>query len=354
MTASDRKEAMFYRKLAGKGRGGKHVKCELCPHFCTIADGRTGFCRVRKNDRGTLRSLVYGRPVSIAIDPIEKKPLFHFAPGSRCLSIATVGCNLRCRFCQNYAISQEYGEIDGLGSQAVEPKAVVDLAKKNGVEGIAYTYTEPTVFYEYALAIMKLAKKQGLYNVWVSNGYTNPLPIRKMARYLDAVNVDLKGNDEFYKKVCGGVGIEPVFKALKAYAKNKVWVEVTNLIIPKYNDSEKEIAKLAGWIKANLGDRVPLHFSAFYPQYKLNDSPLTPAATLEKAVKIAKQKGLKWVYAGNVRDKYESTWCWKCGSLLIKRAGFDVLSFKSECGKCGEKVDLKGMEWRTAGKGERK
>ena len=333
------KEASFYKKMKGRT-----VKCELCPRFCVIADGRAGFCRVRKNERGKLRSLVYGKPVSIAIDPIEKKPLFHFAPGTKCLSVATVGCNLRCRFCQNYAISQEYGEIGEFDTREMSPEEVVAVAKRNDVEGMSYTYTEPTVFYEYALDMMKLAKKEGLYNAWVSNGYTNPAPIRRMAKYLDAVNVDLKGNDEFYKKVCGGVGIDPVFNALKAYAKNGVWVEVTNLIIPKYNDSEKEIAKLVDWIKENLGSRVPLHFSAFYPQYKLRDSPPTPPSALEKAVKIAKQKGMKWVYAGNVRgSKYESTWCWKCGSLVIRREGFDVLSLGKKCGKCGEKADLKGM-----------
>jgi pyruvate formate lyase activating enzyme len=332
------KEAMFYKKAA-KG----NVKCELCPRFCAIAEGGTGFCGVRKNEKGKLRSLVYGIPVSVAIDPIEKKPLFHFAPGTKCLSIATVGCNLRCRFCQNYTISQEYGEIAG---EEMPAEAIVALAKRYRVEGMSYTYTEPTVFYEYSLDIMKLAKKEGLYNTWVSNGYTNPAPIRRMAKYLDAVNVDLKGNDEFYKKVCGGIGIEPVFEALKAYVKNGVWVEVTNLIIPGYNDSAKELGKLAEWVKDNLGKEVPLHFSAFYPQYKLADAKATPASTLEKAVKIARERGMKWVYAGNVwENRYESTWCWKCGSLLIRRSGFDVISFASRCKKCGEKVDLKGMEW---------
>ena len=337
---AERKEALFYKKLAGKN---KLVKCELCPWRCTIADGKTGYCHVRMNFDGVLRSLVYGLPVSIAIDPIEKKPLFHFAPGTRCLSIATVGCNLRCKFCQNYTISQEYGAING---EEMSPEEVVALAKSYGVEGLSYTYTEPTVFYEYALDIMKLAKKEGFYNMWVSNGYTNPEPIRRMAKYLDAVNVDLKGNDEFYRKVCGGIGIKPVFDALKAYVKNKVWVEVTNLIIPGYNDSDKEIANLAVWVRDNLGKATPLHFSAFHPQYKLTNAPATPAATLEKAVKIAKAKGMRWVYAGNVwGNRYESTWCWKCGSLVIKRAGFDVVSFWKKCGKCGEKVDLKGMEF---------
>ncbi|MCX6818219.1 MAG: AmmeMemoRadiSam system radical SAM enzyme [Candidatus Aenigmarchaeota archaeon] len=344
MTASDRKEALFYKKLAGKN---KLVKCELCPRLCVIVNGKTGFCRVRMNSDGVLRSLVYGLPVTIAMDPVEKKPLFHFAPGSRCLSLATVGCNLCCKFCQNASISQEYGAING---EQMEPREVVALAKSEGADGIAYTYTEPTVFYEYALDIMKLAKKAGLYNVWVSNGYTNPLPIKKMARYLDAVNVDLKGNDEFYKKVCGGIGIAPVFEALKAYKKNGVWVEVTNLIIPGYNDSDKAIANLVEWIGKNLGTIVPLHFSAFYPQYKLTNAPATPAATLERAVAIARKKGMKWVYAGNVYgNRHESTWCWKCDTLVIKRAGFDVLSLDFKCPKCGERVELKGMKWTRSG-----
>jgi pyruvate formate lyase activating enzyme len=344
MTASDRKEALFYKKLAGKN---KLVKCELCPRYCTIVLGRTGFCRVRMNDGGVLRSLVHGLPISIAVDPVEKKPLFHFAPGTRCLSLATVGCNLRCSFCQNAGISQDYDAING---EPTEPGEIIEMAKREGVEGIAYTYTEPTVFYEYALDIMKLAKKAGLYNVWVSNGYTNPAPIKRMAKYLDAVNVDLKGNDEFYKKICGGIGIAPVFEALKAYAKNKVWVEVTNLIIPGYNDSDKAIANLVEWVRQNLGDRVPLHFSAFHPYYRLTNAPPTPPATLERAVAIARKKGMKWVYAGNVYgNRHESTWCWKCGSPLIKRAGFDVLSFAGKCPKCGERVDLKGMKWVRSG-----
>ena len=343
MAASDRKEALFYRKLAGKN---KAVKCGLCPWMCTIPEKKTGHCRVRANFDGRLRSLVYGHPVTIAVDPVEKKPLFHFAPGSRCLSIATVGCNLTCRFCQNSGISQEYGAING---EPMEPREVVALAKRENVAGIAYTYTEPTVFYEYALDIMKLARKAGLYNVWVSNGYTNPLPIKRMAKYLDAVNVDIKGDDEFYRKVCGGLGIAPVFEALKAYKKNGVWIEVTNLIIPGYNDSDKAITNLVEWVGKNLGKETPLHFSAFYPQYKLTNVPATKSATLERAVAIARKKGMKWVYAGNVRSEHESTWCWKCGSPVIKRAGFDVLSLASECPKCGERVDLKGMKWTRRG-----
>jgi pyruvate formate lyase activating enzyme len=336
------KEALFYKKLRNQ-----IVRCELCPRFCTIKEGSTGFCRVRKNIKGKLYSLVYGLPVSIAIDPIEKKPLFHFAPSTQCLSIATVGCNLRCQFCQNYTISQEYGEIFGEKTgEETSPQRIIEIAKRYGVEGISYTYTEPTVFYEYALNIMKLAKKEGFYNVWVSNGYTNPQPIKNMARYLDAVNVDLKGDDLFYKKICGGIGIKPVHDALKAYKENNVWVEVTNLIIPGYNDEQSKIAKLSEWVAENLGKETPLHFSAFFPNYKMTNVKPTPKETIEKAVEIAKKKGLKWVYGGNVwGNKYESTWCWNCGTKIIERFGFDVLSFATKCKKCGEAVDLKGLKW---------
>ncbi len=332
------KEAMFYKKLKGK-----KTKCELCPWYCVRESGKTGYCGVRKNKNGKLFSLVYGLPVSIAIDPIEKKPLFHFAPGTKTLSLATVGCNLRCKFCQNFEISQEYGHVYG---NEMLPEEVVELAKKYGVEGFSYTYTEPTVFFEYALDIMKLAKKEGFYNMWVSNGYTNPEPIRTLSKYLDAINVDMKGNDEFYKKMCGGIGISPVQKSLKAYKENGVWIEVTNLIIPTFNDSEEEISKLVEWVLRNLGKKTPLHFSAFFPQYKVTNISPTPVAALENAVKLAKEKGMKWVYAGNVfGNKYESTYCWKCNSLVIKRVGFSVENIEEKCPKCGESVDLKGMNW---------
>ena len=192
------KEAMFYKRLTGK-----KVKCELCPRLCSIANGKRGFCNVRENRKGKLYSMVYGLPISVAVDPIEKKPFFHFAPGTHSLSISTVGCNLRCKFCQNFEISQEYGNVHG---NEMLPEEVIDLAKRQGVEGLSYTYTEPTVFYEYALDIMKLAKKEGFYNTWVSNGYTNPEPIKIASKYLDAINVDFKGNDDFFNKLCGGLG----------------------------------------------------------------------------------------------------------------------------------------------------
>ncbi|MCD6590741.1 MAG: AmmeMemoRadiSam system radical SAM enzyme [Candidatus Aenigmarchaeota archaeon] len=337
------KEAMFYKRLVGR-----KVKCELCPRNCIIPDDKTGICGVRKNSGGKLYSLVYGLPVSVAVDPIEKKPLFHFAPGSTCLSIATVGCNLKCKFCQNFEISQEYGEI--LGNEML-PEEVIELAKKQGVDGIAYTYTEPTVFYEYALDVMKIAHKEGLYNVWVSNGYTNPEAIRKMAKYLDAVNIDLKGDDEFYRDVCLGVGAGPVYHALKTYREMGIWVEVTNLLIPGYNDSAKKIEGLVDWVLKNLGPDTPLHFSAFYPNYKMSEVRPTPVATLEDAYRIAKEKGLYWVYIGNVwGHKYESTYCWKCGTKLVDRAGFTVSSIKEECPKCGEPLSVRGLKWMKSNK----
>lgn len=334
------KEAMFWSSEGGKS---KKVKCSLCPWKCTINEGKTGYCGVRKNVEGKLYSIVYGHPVSLAVDPIEKKPLFHFAPGTRCLSIATVGCNLKCRFCQNFSISQEFGEIQG---SETDPEEIVEEAKRQGVQGIAYTYTEPTIFYEYALDTMKLAKKEGLYNVWVSNGYTNPKPIKKASRYLDAVNVDIKGNDEFYRKLCGGKGVEPVHKSLKTYKKNNVFVEVTNLIIPGFNDSEDNIREMCEWIKKNLGAETPVHFSAFFPHYKVTDIRPTPSETIEKAIGIARSVGLKWMYAGNVYgNEHESTICWKCGETIMDRRGFSVSEIREKCPKCGTEVELRGLEW---------
>ncbi len=331
------KEALFYEKTPG----GK-TDCNLCARRCKgISDGKTGFCGVRKNVKGTLHSLVYGKACSLAVDPIEKKPLFHFAPGTQCLSIATVGCNFRCMHCQNWEISQPK-DIRGEG---IEPEKIVETAKELGVEGIAYTYTEPTVFYEYAYDTMKLARKAGLYNVWVSNGYTAPEVIKHASRYLDAVNVDVKGNDEFYKKVCMAPGIQPVFDALLAYKKHKVFTEITTLVIPGYNDAEKDILKMVKWISDNLGLDVPLHFSAFYPQYRLTDVPATPVKTLEKCYDIARKAGMNWVYLGNVRTGRESTVCPKCGQIIIERSGYNTVYYGDRCAKCGARVPVAGKKW---------
>lgn len=334
------KEAMFYEKAENNT-----VNCRLCARYClNIQPGKTGFCGVRKNIKGRLYSLVYGKACSLAIDPIEKKPLFHFAPGSKCLSIATVGCNFRCLHCQNWEISQEYGQIQG---EDLQPAKIIEIAKSQGVRGIAYTYTEPTIFYEYAFDIMRLAKKAGFYNVWVSNGYTSPDAIKRMAPYLDGVNVDIKGNDEFYKKVCNTPGLQPVYDALLAYKKHGVWVEVTNLVIPGYNDNEHDIREMVRWVKKNLGADTPVHFSAFFPHYKMTNVEPTPTETLELCYEIAKKEGMHWIYLGNVYGSdQESTKCWRCGKDVIKRVGYDILSYNEECQGCGTKVPIAGLKWR--------
>jgi pyruvate formate lyase activating enzyme len=225
------------------------------------------------------------------------------------------------------------------------PEQVIELAKRSMVQGIAYTYTEPTIFFEYALDTMKLAKKEGMYNVWVSNGYTKPETVKEVSKYLDAINVDLKGNDGFYWDMCGGKGVGPVHESLKAYKKNGVFIEVTNLLIPTLNDSESDITGIVDWVKKNLGSNTPIHFSAFYPQYKARGVEPTPPETIEKAITIAREKGMKWVYGGNVMGKYEDTLCPKCSTVTIRRKGFSISSLKEKCPKCGEKVGLKGMEW---------
>jgi pyruvate formate lyase activating enzyme len=324
------KEALFYEKLANK-----KVHCHLCPRNCIILDGKTGFCRVRQNRNGILYSLVYDKLCSMNIDPIEKKPLFHFYPGSLCLSVSTVGCNLNCSFCQNWEISHP----DQIFGDDISPERIVETAKENNVPGIAYTYTEPTIFFELAYDTMKLARKEGLYNVWVSNGYINPEPAKKAAKYMDAINVDLKGDVKFYQKLCSVPNEEPMKKALKIYKEEGVWIEITNLIIPGFNDKQEQIKKLVSWVKNNLGTDTPLHFSRFYPQYKMLDVKPTPVETLEKAVDIAKKAGMHYAYLGNVLDnRWESTYCWKCGDVLIKRSGYDILSFKGKCKKCNIKI----------------
>ena len=332
------REALFYKKLLGK-----KVKCELCPHFCVISQGGRGNCGVRENQDGKLYSLVYGKSISAGIDTIEKKPLFHFAPGSECLSIATMGCNLHCLFCQNWEISQPHGEIFG---QELEPEKIVQTAKENNIPGIAYTYTEPTIFFEYAYETMKLAKKEGLYNVWVSNGYTNPEPAKKAAKYMDAVNIDMKGDVKFYQKLCGVPNEEPIKETLKIYKKAGVWVEVTNLVIPGFNDKKEQVTKLVEWVKENLGEETPLHFSRFHPHHKMSGKEQTPQKTLDICLETAKKLRMKWVYVGNVSGhEGESTLCPTCGKVLIKRIGFETLTFKNKCDKCGIKVPIGGKKW---------
>jgi pyruvate formate lyase activating enzyme len=332
------KEAILYDKT-----GGKNVRCRLCAHGCLITDGRRGLCGIRENNRGILYALTYGRPCALHIDPIEKKPLYHFLPGTRTYSIATVGCNLRCKNCQNWEISQMPKKGGKITDEEVSPEEIVDEAKTTGCASIAYTYTEPTVYMEYALDTSILAKKEGLRNVFVSNGYMTEDSIGLIAPHLHADNVDLKSfSDKFYKETCGG-SLEPVLRTLKDLVKRGVWVEVTTLIIPTQNDSPEELGQIASFIKEELGEHVPWHVSAFHPDYEMTELPQTSVETIRMAVGIGKENGLRYIYAGNVpHERYENTYCPKCSELLIERHGF-IVSDKcikdGRCPKCHETIE---------------
>jgi len=330
------KEAYFYQKLENQV-----VQCQLCPRRCVIPPGKRGFCRVRENRNGRLFSLVYARPCAIHIDPIEKKPLFHFLPGSLVFSIATASCNLRCLFCQNWQISQVKPEQ--VNSVYLEPQELISRVKATDSPTIAYTYTEPVIFYEYMLDTAKLAKAQGIRNIMHSNGYINEEPLRKICKYLDAANIDLKGfTQKYYSEMTAG-HLDPVLEALKILKQEGVWVEITNLLLPGLNDNTQIIIKMCLWIKENLGDDVPIHFSRFRPTYKMLSLSPTPITTLEKARSIARDCGLKYVYIGNVPGHIaESTYCPGCGEVVIKRSGYSVLEVnldeQGRCKFCQEKI----------------
>ncbi|HOW51984.1 MAG TPA: AmmeMemoRadiSam system radical SAM enzyme [bacterium] len=319
---------------------GNKVRCELCPHFCTLSDGQTGICKVRRNIKGKLYSLIYGQPVALNNDPVEKKPLFHFHPGTKTLSIATVGCNMNCNFCQNWEISQ--ATPDSVTPYDMTPAQVVALAKKHGADSISFTYTEPAVFFEYMRDIAKLAHEKGLKTILVSCGYINEKPLLELSGYLDAANIDLKGfTEEFYRDYTNA-RLQPVLDTLRALKNTGVLVEVTNLIIPGANDKMDDIKKLARWIKENLGAHTPLHFSRFFPTYKLTARSSTPATTLAEARAVAQKEGLLFVYIGNIAtDDGENTFCPKCKKRLIERNGFSVdenLLKNGKCPFCGEKI----------------
>jgi pyruvate formate lyase activating enzyme len=332
MPASFMKEAEFYKVLKKKE---KIIQCFLCPHFCTLKTEEIGKCGVRKNIDGKLFSLVYGKPISIAVDPIEKKPLYHFLPGEKTLSIATVGCNLSCEHCQNFEISQGVKKSKKVTGENVSAKEIVKMAKQENSKAISYTYTEPTIFTEYILDIAKIAKKEKIKNITVTNGFINPLPLKRICNLLDASNIDLKSiKEDFYENICGA-RLNPVLEAIKIMHKNGVWIELTNLLIPGLNDSENEIKKLVLWVKKNVGVNVPLHFSAFYPDYHLMNLPPENAEIVKKARKIALKEGLNFVYTGNIEDEEgNNTYCPKCKKLLIKRKGFYVIENKLNKGKC--------------------
>ena len=320
----------------------KKVKCTLCPHGCVIYEGKRGICRVRENKGGKLYTLIYGSASSVAVDPIEKKPLYHFYPGSYVFSMGTVGCNLSCKHCQNYSISAVGPEDIYLREMEVEE--VADLAIRYGCKGIAWTYNEPTIWHEFALDASKIAKKKGLYAVYVSNGYINEEPFREIGSYLDAINVDVKAfSDEFYRKITGG-RLEPVLNTCKLAKEIGLHLEITYLVIPGLNDSDNEIRKFCRWVVEEISADTPVHFTRFFPHFKMTDRPPTPLDTLKKAFSIAKEEGLKYVYIGNVpHGDYENTYCPRCGALLIERYGFSssIIDLDgNRCGKCGEKIPI--------------
>ncbi|MBU0503552.1 MAG: AmmeMemoRadiSam system radical SAM enzyme [Candidatus Omnitrophota bacterium] len=329
------KEALYYQKLDKKS-----VQCRLCPRQCVISKGLRGYCGIRENRDGVLYALSYAKPVAVHLDPIEKKPLFHFLPGSQAFSIATAGCNLKCDFCQNWEISQKKPEE--VNFIYTNPEEIVRQAQAIGAPAIAYTYSEPVIFYEYMLDTARIAKSKGIKNIMHSNGYINEEPLKQLCLYLDAANIDLKGfSEEFYAKVCSG-SLEPVLKSLKILKSSGVHLEITNLLIPGANDSPELIKRMCLWIKDNLGADTPLHFSRFYPLYKLSSLSPTPLQALERARQIAIDAGLKYVYIGNLPGhQAENTYCPKCNKLVIGRRGYIITENnleKGRCKFCGENI----------------
>lgn len=321
--------ARFWQALADQA-----VQCQLCPRRCVIAPGQRGVCQVRINRDGKLRTYAYGNPVALNLDPIEKKPFFHVTPGESVLSLAVAGCNMRCLFCQNWSISQAVP--DPLTVANMPPQKVVDAAVARGSRFLVYTYTEPTIFYEYMLDIAKAAKARGLYNAMHSCGYINPEPLKELLPYMDAVDIDLKGfTPEFYQKMGALAELQPVLDTLKAVHAAGVWLEITNLVIPGVNDDPEQIRKMCVWIRENCGADTPLHFSRFMPAYKLRNLPPTPVATLEEAWRIATAAGLHYVYIGNVPgNAHENTVCPQCGKTLVRRTGFVTEEVHVKAGTC--------------------
>ncbi len=311
----------------------KTVQCELCPNGCVLEPGQRSRCRARTNRGGTLYSLVYGKPCAVHVDPIEKKPFFHFLPGTKAFSIATAGCVLSCKFCQNWQISQARPE--DTDTYDLPPAQVVSNALAYQCRSVTYTYTEPTVFYEYMYDTAIIAKNRGVKNTMHSCGYINEKPLRILSKYLDAADIDLKGfTEDFYARICGG-SLKPVLHALTILREEKVWLEITNLVIPTLNDDVKKIVEMSSWIVRNLGADVPIHFSRFFPNYKLNNLPPTPLETLESARKAAMDAGMKFVYLGNIRHEGESTSCPNCKKVIIERIGYFVKQNHLANGRCG-------------------
>ncbi|KPK80974.1 MAG: radical SAM protein [Phycisphaerae bacterium SM23_33] len=330
MGKKNRREAMLYEPLEDQ-----KVHCRLCGHECRISPDGYGICRVRQNVSGKLISLSYDALVAVHVDPIEKKPLFHFLPGTQSLSVAAAGCNFRCEFCQNWQISQAPAEGRIIGGQEIPPDKLVALAQRHRCASISYTYTEPTVFYELAYDTAALAQQKGIRNCFVSNGYMTPRAVQTIAPYLDAINVDLKAfREETYRSVMKA-RLEPVLTCLKALVKAGIWVEVTTLVVPDMNDSDAELRDIARFIAEQLSPDTPWHVSRFHADYKMTDHSATPVGRLHRALEIGREAGLRYVYCGNVPgDENESTACPDCGATLIRRVGFGILENRLADGRC--------------------
>ncbi|MFC1868823.1 AmmeMemoRadiSam system radical SAM enzyme [Thermodesulfobacteriota bacterium] len=312
---------------------GKKIRCELCPRRCVVNEGKRGFCRVRENRDGKYYSLVYGVPCAIHLDPIEKKPFFHVLPGSPSLSIATAGCNFECKFCQNWEFA--IASPEDVYSYRFSPEKVVTKAKAMGARSIAYTYVEPTVFYEYMLDVGRIAGKAGLLNIMHSNGFINEAPLRSLCRILDAAQVDLKGfTESFYRELCGGE-LAPVLETLRILKQEKVHLEITNLLIPTKNDDMSVVKEMCLWVRRELGADTPIHFIRFYPLHKLRRLPPTPIATLERARQEAFSSGLRYAYLGNIpAHEAWNTFCPGCGKVVIQRMGYMIGENHLKGGKC--------------------
>jgi pyruvate formate lyase activating enzyme len=332
----DAREARYWERL-----DSDWVRCLLCPRKCRVPPGGRGYCEVRENRGGTYYTLTYGNPCAVHVDPIEKKPLYHFLPGTTSFSIASAGCNLDCKFCQNWQISQARPE--DLMNQRMSPEDVIEAALASASRTVAYTYSEPTIFYEYMLDCAKLAHARGLRNVYHSNGFINPEPLSELCRYMDAANIDLKGfTEEYYSDMSNG-SLAPVLRSLTMLKGAGVHLEITTLLVPGRNDDPATLRAMCRWIRDNLGASVPLHFSRFHPEYKLTGVPPTPVETLELARKIAREEGLEYVYIGNVPGhEANSTYCPACGALVVRRIGYSVEPAglaNGLCARCGAVIE---------------
>ncbi|HUI91368.1 MAG TPA: AmmeMemoRadiSam system radical SAM enzyme [Chitinivibrionales bacterium] len=326
-TAPQRKTALYWSAM-----GDNAVACELCPHQCILQDGKTGLCRTRENVKGTLVNNGYANPCAIHVDPVEKKPVYHFLPGTKAYSLAIAGCNLRCLNCQNYTISQQFPK--DTENMYLPPEKVIEEAKREQCSSIAYTYSEPIVWYEYVLETSKLAKKAGLKNILVTAGYINEAPLKELSEFMDAATIDLKGfKNETYLKL-NSAKLGPILDAIANAVKFGIWVEVSNLVVPTWTDDYDTIRKMCAWHKQNLGAEVPLHFLRFFPLYKLENLFPTPTDSLQKAQKIARDEGVRYVYVGNVAEIDSNTYCPSCKKAVVEREGYTIKKNAIKGGKC--------------------